>query len=98
MTEPTNSDFKLKLRTSKVEEKIVKKEEKEEKFTNILFSGLIFFTVVGTAMIGQALKGFREDLMNRNPNYHFPQYSDFYMCAVIVVVLIVSKRSYELII
>lgn len=91
MTEATNSDFHVKLGSSKVEEKIVKKEEKEDKITNILFGGLIFFTVIGTALIVQALKGFREDLMNRNPSYPFPQYSDFYMCVVVVLVLIVSN-------
>jgi hypothetical protein len=92
MTEQNNSDFKLKLGNSKIEEKIVKKEEKEEKITNILFGGLILFTVIGTALIAQALKGFREDLMVKNPSYPFPQYSDFYMCAVVVVILIVSNK------
>jgi hypothetical protein len=90
MTEDNNSDFKLKLRNNNFEEKPVKKEEKEEKLTNFLFGGLIFFTVVLTALIVHALQGFRGDLMERNPSYDFPKYSDLQISLLLVVVLVVS--------
>jgi len=82
----TNSDFKINTKEEKQQNK---KEDKEDKITNYVFSLLILITVIGTGLMANCLNDFRQILIDLNPNYNFPKYSDLSLSLISMVVLIV---------
>lgn len=92
MADASKSDLGIRVNT---EEKTNKRDEKEEKITNVLFSFLIVLTAMGTSMMIYKLPEFTNDLAERNPSYNFPKLSDMSIALICVVILIILKISIE---
>jgi hypothetical protein len=82
----TNSDFKINTKDEKLQ---IKKDDKEDKLTNYVFSLLILITVIGTGLMANRLNEYRQILIDLNPDYNFPKYSDLSLSLVSMVILIV---------
>jgi hypothetical protein len=87
-----SNDMKIKVIS---EDKTNKRDEREEKITNILFSFLIVLTAIGTSMMIYKLPEFTNDLTERNPDYNFPKISDLSLTIVSVFFLIILKIGIE---
>lgn len=77
------------------------KKEAESKFekyeiltTNVLFSLMIFFTTIGTALIILKLEEFLEPLRKTNLDYNFPSLFDFKITLITLPILCVIVFFY----
>jgi hypothetical protein len=88
----TPNDMNMKVNN---EDRISKRDEREEKITNILFSFLIVLTGIGTSIMIYKLPEFTNDLIDKNPSYNFPKLSDLSFTIVSVIFLIFLKILIE---
>jgi hypothetical protein len=51
-------------------------EEVKEKLTNYIFSFLLIVTLIGSFRMYNIIEEFRMPLIEANPNYNFPTYSE----------------------
>lgn len=88
MTDTRESMTQIKV--SNEEKSPVKPEGKMEKFTNYLFGLMILMTCTGTTCMIQKMSELNQKLIDGNPSYEFPKFSDLKIAIAAMLILIVK--------
>ena len=89
MTETSSLKSDLRL-SPKAEDKIPKREDKDECIINYLFKVIIIFPVFAAAIMVYYIQDFRHEIKEKYPNYNFPNYSDMKLIFIPFIIIIVN--------
>ena len=67
-------------------------EKTSEKVTNLVFSIMIFFTLVGMYLIVTEIEDYTKPLRELNTSYKFPHISDFYILLYLCPLVMVREK------